>query len=554
DFDKGSNGTVAAIIYEFKDFAKLGKETKERDVFGFALKTYVCTTQAMAQKLCEEKDLGKFIVDESKGPTPSILNQRIDFGTDGQPKTISYPVNQTGYYCLGATVVPLTSLPVDSNTKANIHAAFKGRVTFNNSFKGNLPAAEYPKLSFYFYLTAVYAILGLFWFYLCVKHRDQLLTVQHFISGTIIFLIVEMAFQWLYYWYLNSHLIDFFRIQSVEHQASETAAARFLLVMTSILDATRNSLSFFLLLIVSMGYGVIRPSIGPVMTRIRILTAGHFVFGVLYSVGIVLIQIDQGGAWVLFFIFPLAITLTTFLTWIMHSLNHSIDHLTARKQTFKKMMFTKLYRILLGAVIVIFLFFVISSIAFSQSGGEGFSPKTWAYRWFLLDGWLGSLYLAVFSAIAWVWRPTGNNMRLAMSDELATDDDPDAEGFEVDTFSPFTRDEDDDDEAKPSSAGQNRAVRPGPRSAGVGGGATARAGQTAMPERRSVGEDDVVFEIGDDEDDGVRAGRGGAQGERGTAGERQGLMSLDDGEEDGNESKETLVPGRMEGGKDKKED
>ena len=39
-----------------------------------------------------------------------------------------------------------------------------------------------------------------------------------------------------------------------------------------------------------------------------------------------------------------------------------------------------------------FAFFVISSIAFSQSGGAGFAPNTWPYRWFLLDGWLGSLY------------------------------------------------------------------------------------------------------------------------------------------------------------------
>ena len=40
--------------------------------------------------------------------------------------------------------------------------------------------------------------------------------------------------------------------------------------------------------------------------------------------------------------------------------------------------------------------------------------------------------LAVFAAIAWVWRPTGSNARLSMSDELAQDDDLDAEDFEID--------------------------------------------------------------------------------------------------------------------------
>ena len=83
----------------------------------------------------------------------------------------------------------------------------------------------------------------------------------------------------------------------------------------------------------SMGYGVVRPSIGPVMRRVQILTLVHFVFGVLYSVGIVLLLIEQGGAWVFFFIFPLAFTLTSFLMWTLHSLNATVAHLTARKQS-----------------------------------------------------------------------------------------------------------------------------------------------------------------------------------------------------------------------------
>lgn len=36
-----------------------------------------------------------------------------------------------------------------------------------------------------------------------------------------------------------------------------------------------------------MGYGICRPSLGPVMVRVRILAAVHFVFGVIYSIGTV---------------------------------------------------------------------------------------------------------------------------------------------------------------------------------------------------------------------------------------------------------------------------
>lgn len=51
------------------------------------------------------------------------------------------------------------------------------------------------------------------------------------------------------------------------------------LFVISILNAARNSLSLFLLLIVSMGLSVVTQSLGAVMTRVRILTGLHFVFG-----------------------------------------------------------------------------------------------------------------------------------------------------------------------------------------------------------------------------------------------------------------------------------
>jgi hypothetical protein len=76
-----------------------------------------------------------------------------------------------------------------------------------------------------------------------------------------------------------------------------------------------------------------------------------------------------------------------------------------------------------------------------------------------------------FSAIAFIWRPNDNNRRLAMSDELATDE-AEADEFEVDTL----RDE-------RLEAEENADGKHGPP-AGYGG----------------VGRDEVVFDIGDEAD------------------------------------------------------
>ena len=89
--------------------------------------------------------------------------------------------------------------------------------------------------------------------------------MQYYISGTIIFLIIEMLANFAYYRYINKH-------------GGGATSLAFLFVV-SVLNAARNSLSFFLLLIVSMGLSVVRQSLGSVMTKVRILTALHFIFG-----------------------------------------------------------------------------------------------------------------------------------------------------------------------------------------------------------------------------------------------------------------------------------
>jgi hypothetical protein len=109
----------------------------------------------------------------------------------------------------------------------------------------------------------------------------------------------------------------------------------------AILDAGRNALSFFMLLVVSLGLSVVRESLGRTMLKCQLLAGAHFIFGgtrelsrvsshfqlnidtiVLYAVGIVELELESTSAFVLLiFVIPLAFTLSGFLIWILHSLN-----------------------------------------------------------------------------------------------------------------------------------------------------------------------------------------------------------------------------------------
>ena len=121
--------------------------------------------------------------------------------------------------------------------------------------------------------------------------------VQNYITAIIIFLIVEMLMTWGFYGEqivclrlkLMLIFIDYL------NRSGSNIGSKALMFIVAILNAGRNSFSFFLLLIVCMGYGVVKPSLGKTMIYVRWLAAGHFVFGLIYSVASLTITPETAG-------------------------------------------------------------------------------------------------------------------------------------------------------------------------------------------------------------------------------------------------------------------
>lgn len=277
-------------------------------------------------------------------------------------------------------------------------------VEFRNAY-GELSGAQIAKLPFYGGLTIVYAVIGFMWAFLYVQNRHDILPVQNYITATIVVLVVEMAMTWGFYDFQNRH--------------GTTIGSRILLILVSVLNAARNSFSFFLLLIVCMGYGVVKPTLGKTMVYVRWLTAAHFTFGVIYAVASLSVAPENAGPLVLLVVGPLAGTLTAFYVWTLNSLGATLRDLMARKQTIKASMYRKLWYCIISSIIVIFGFFFLNSFTFAGQSDPDFTPNNWQTRWFVLDGWLNLVYLADVCFIAYLWRPTVNNRRFAMSDEVS---------------------------------------------------------------------------------------------------------------------------------------
>lgn len=387
DLPDDANPIASLIIFEWQDEELIG--VLPEDARSYRDRETICDSNNIARNFCTQDDLGKFILvtngtDKARSP---IVNEAVNLK---DPKPINYPIRKTGYYCV--------------STYAFSDQDYSAVVEWRNAF-GELPAAQIAKLPFYGGLTIVYAVLGCFWAFLYVQNRSDILPVQNYITATIVFLIVEQLMTWGFYDYQNRH--------------GNTAGNKAYLVVVAILNAGRISLSFFLLLIVCMGYGVVKPTLGKTMWYVRILAIVHFIFGVIYAVASLAVTPDTVGPIVLFVVLPLAGTLTAFYVWTLSSLSATMKDLIDRKQKTKAMMYKKLWWCLLGSIMVIFAFFFVNSFAFAGSSEADFIPSHWQTRWFVLDGWLNIVYLCDVAFIAYLWRPTANNRRFAMSDEVS---------------------------------------------------------------------------------------------------------------------------------------
>ncbi|KAK5122055.1 hypothetical protein LTR85_004301 [Meristemomyces frigidus] len=385
---------VSLVVFEWRDKPLIGHPVEP---LGPEDRVYICDQGSVDAGYCTKEEIGAFILaDNATDVSKSeIISQAIHLN---DPKAINYHIARTGYYCVG--------------TFGYNNEDYTAVVEFRNAF-GELPAAQIAKLPFYAATTLVYAFLALGWSALYYLNRRDTLPVQNYITAILVFLVIEMFMTWLFYDYQNRHGLN--------------TGAKVLLVVDSILSAGRNSFSFFLLLIVCMGYGVVKHTLGKTMIYVRWLAITHFAFGVLYAVASLSVTPENAGPLVLLVVLPLAGTLTAFYVWTLNSLNLTMKDLMERKQTVKAGMYRKLWWCILSSIIVIFAFFFVNSWTLAGSSQEDFVPTHWQTRWFILDGWLNLVYFFDVAFVAYVWRPTANNRRFAMSDEIAQDDD----GFEI---------------------------------------------------------------------------------------------------------------------------
>ncbi|CDH48668.1 integral membrane protein [Lichtheimia corymbifera JMRC:FSU:9682] len=383
--DNTSQGKTAMLIYEWNDFDRIGMVNNETGQV-----QYICDDYAVDNHICDAVDYGTFIVKQDPNDNSSIFTTAFSLKKNetALPEIVLYKVDYTGYYCVAI---------IHANLEPEEGDRFDAWIEWRLPY-GNLPASDYPKLLFYGAFSIAYLAVGIAWGIQTYRFWNDILPVQHFLSATIFFLIVEMAINWGFWEAYN--------------QAGSPSYG--LLALVAFMNAGRNSMSFFMLLVVSLGYSVVKPSLGSTMKKCVVLAGTHFFFGVIYSLGVMLLSPESAGFMVLLVIFPLALTMSAFYVWIFSSLTNTIATLEVRKQHVKALMYTRLHRLLVFSVFMVIVIFILNMFAFSGRNQVDWAAKSWKWRWITMDGLLNLLYFVVFLVIVILWRPTSNNQRYGL--------------------------------------------------------------------------------------------------------------------------------------------
>ncbi|XP_050608998.1 transmembrane protein 87B isoform X1 [Macaca thibetana thibetana] len=272
---------------------------------------------------------------------------------------------------------------------------------------GYISASDWPLMIFYMVMCIVYILYGILWLMWSACYWKDILRIQFWIAAVIFLGMLEKA-------------VFYSEYQNISNTGLSTQG---LLICAELISAMKRTLARLLVIIVSLGYGIVKPRLGTVMHRVIGLGLLYLIFAAVEGVMRVI-----GGSNHLAVVLDdiiLAVIDSIFVWFIFISLAQTMKTLRLRKNTVK----FSLYRHFKNTLI----FAVLASIVFM-----GWTTKTfriakcqsdWMERW-VDDAFWSFLFSLILIVIMFLWRPSANNQRYAFM-PLIDDSDDEIEEFMV---------------------------------------------------------------------------------------------------------------------------
>ncbi|KAL4647444.1 transmembrane protein 87A-like [Arapaima gigas] len=265
-----------------------------------------------------------------------------------------------------------------------------------------ISATEWPLMIFYMVMCIIYVFLGLLWLVLSACYWRDLLRIQFWIGGVIFLGMLEKA-------------VYYAEFQSIRYDGVSVQGA---VVFAEILSAVKRTLARVLVIIASLGYGIVKPRLGALLHRVVGVGLLYLVFSIVE--GILRVNSAEGDLLLLAAI-PLAVLDSTLCCChIFVSLAQTMKLLRLRRNVVKLSLYRHFTNTLIFAVIasVIFIIWTTKTFKFSKCQSD------WRELW-IDDAFWKFLFSTILLVIMFLWRPSANNQRYAFSplvDELSDEE------------------------------------------------------------------------------------------------------------------------------------
>lgn len=293
---QSKTGLIEAIIFEVKDTERIGGNFLKSNS-----NVLCCNPKLAADGSCT---VGEVIIkkDDDNPEWPKRI-QTFFAGKEQEAKMTpqSVEINKTGMYFL-------YFMYCDPQLKGT---TITGRTVWRNP-DGYLPGKKVPLMTFFGFMSLAYLVLGLGWFLRFVQFWKDIMQLHYHISAVIALGMCEMAF-----WYFDYSNL------SVTGNRPEGIT-----IWPVTISAVKKTVSRLLLLVVSMGYGVVRPTLGGVTSKVLILGFAYFVASEALELVEHLGNInDFSGKTKLYLVLPVAFLDSWFILWIFSSLSKTLEKL-----------------------------------------------------------------------------------------------------------------------------------------------------------------------------------------------------------------------------------
>jgi len=286
----------------------------------------------------------------------------------------------------------------------------EGTCSWENPY-GYLPGDVYLKLPMSGVFTLLYLVIFFVYMALCIVYRSVLFKLQYGILFVIFVEVLESA-AW-YFYRLSNNNSGHYSITSL-----------FVVVFIANL---RKTFVHVLVLLLSMGIGIVKWTIGTARAKLVVLTIFYLFFASACQFVVELdavkktavIQSLPARALV---IVPLYLLSACFYYWTLLSIIRTMQQLTLRRQVLKLQSYKFLFAVLVITAILVASGFLFKTYTErSNNKAVKHNPDTWRYTW-LEEAYTESLFFFVLVSVAFMWRPRANNSRYGYA-EFFTDDE-----------------------------------------------------------------------------------------------------------------------------------